>query len=60
MRPKLGWWDILIAPFVPKVRAWFDPADGFNYLGGEFPTYYRGPRVELVRDRNAPGVPPAK
>lgn len=59
VRPKLGWWDILIAPFVPKVRAWFDPADGFSYLGGEFQRYYRGPAVELVRDRKARGNPPS-
>jgi len=60
VRPKLGWWDILIEPFVPKIRVWFDPADGFNYLGGDTQRYYRGPQVELVRDRNALGVPPAK
>jgi len=59
VRPKLGWWDILIAPFVPKVRAWFDPADGFSYLGGEFQRYYRGPEVEFVRDRKAGGNPPS-
>ena len=59
VRPKLGWWDILIAPFVPKIRAWFDPADGFSYLGGEIQRYYRGPEVELVRDRKAGGKPPS-
>ncbi len=60
LRPKLGWWDILIEPFVPKIRAWFDPDDGFNYLGGEIQRYYRGPRVELVRDPKADGTPPSK
>jgi hypothetical protein len=59
VRPSLGWWDFLVAPFVPKVRAWFDPADGFSYLGGEIQRYYRGPVVELVRDRKAGGNPPS-
>ena len=57
VRPKLGWWDFLILPFVPKIRAWFDPADGFSYLGGELQRYYRGPEVELVRDRKAGSNP---
>jgi len=57
LRPKLGWWDILIAPFVPKIRAWFDPANGFSYLGGEIQRYYRGPEVELIRDRKTGANP---
>lgn len=53
VRPKVGWWDLLLEPFIPKIRAWFDPADGFSYVGGELQRFYRGPWVELVRERGS-------
>jgi hypothetical protein len=49
VRPVLGWWDILLRPFIPSFRAWFDPDDGFSYAGGEIQRYYRGPAVTLLR-----------
>src|SRR5208337_2494401 len=52
VRPTLGWWDLLIEPFLPKARAWFDPTDSFSYLGGKTERFYRGPWVELVREPN--------
>lgn len=54
VRPMLGWWDVLLAPFIPRIRAWFDPADRFSYLGGQVQRFYRGPWVELSRERNNP------
>jgi len=49
MKPDLGILNILIAPFIPKVYAWFDPADAFNYVGGQFDRYYKGRHVMMVR-----------
>jgi hypothetical protein len=49
MKPDLGWLNVVVAPFVPKVYAWFDPADGFNYVGGQFDRYYKGRHVLMVR-----------
>jgi len=43
---------LLIEPFLPKARAWFDPTDSFSYLGGKTERFYRGPWVELVREPN--------
>ncbi len=64
VRPRLGWWDVLLMPFIPKIRAWFDPADRFSYLGGEIQRFYRGPWVELVRERatlrSAPSAPQSR
>jgi hypothetical protein len=53
MRPDLGALNLLIAPFMPTMDAWFSPADNWNYVGGEFDRYFRGPHVLTVR------VPPA-
>jgi hypothetical protein len=52
VRPSFGWWDLLLEPLLPKLQAWFDPADRFSYLGGTIQRYYRGPWVELVRETN--------
>jgi len=53
MRPDLGALNLLIAPFLPTMEAWFSPGDNWNYVGGEFDRYFRGPHVLTVR------VPPA-
>ena len=49
MRPDLGALSVLIAPFLPKVDAWFSRDDDWNYVGGEFDRYFRGPHVLTVR-----------
>ena len=49
VKPDLGWLYVLIAPFIPKIYAWFDPADAFNYVGGRFDRYYKGRHVMMVR-----------
>jgi hypothetical protein len=54
MRPDLGALNLLIAPFMPTMDAWFNPAENWNYVGGEFDRYFRGPHVLTVQ------VPPAK
>lgn len=68
VRPHLGWWDILLEPFIPKVRAWFDPSEDFNYVGGQLQRYYRGPWITLVKSAAPPtpsggeteGAPPPR
>ena len=49
MSPDLGVLNLLIAPFLPTMNAWFNPDDNWNYVGGEFDRYFRGPHVLTVR-----------
>ncbi len=49
MRPDLGTLNLLLAPFMPTMDAWFNPNDNWNYVGGEFDRYFRGPHVLTVR-----------
>jgi hypothetical protein len=49
MRPDLGALNFLIAPLLPRIDAWFNPNDDWNYVGGEFDRYFRGPHVLTVR-----------
>ena len=49
MSPDLGVLNVLIAPFLPTMNAWFNPDDNWNYVGGEFDRYFRGPHVLTVR-----------
>jgi hypothetical protein len=51
IQPDLGWLGVLIAPFIPKVEAWFDPADKWNYIGGTFDRFYKGEHILTVRTR---------
>ena len=46
--------NLLLAPFMPTMDAWFNPNDNWNYVGGEFDRYFRGPHVLTLR------VSPAK
>jgi len=46
----LGLFNLLAAPFLPKISAWFDPARDWDYAGGSSLRFYRGPRITLVRD----------
>jgi len=49
MKPDLGALNLVIAPFLPTMDAWFNPHDNWNYVGGEFDRYFRGPHVLTVR-----------
>jgi hypothetical protein len=53
IKPDLGWLNVLVAPFLPELRAWFDPSDNWAFAGGEFSRYFRGPRILLVRETPA-------
>jgi hypothetical protein len=50
IKPDFGWLNTVLAPFVPELRAWFDPSDNWTLAGGEFSRYFRGPRIMLVRE----------
>ncbi len=53
IKPDLGWLDVVVAPFLPELRAWFDPSDNWTLAGGEYSRYFRGPRIMLVRENAA-------
>jgi len=51
IRPDFGWLNVIVAGFVPKLHAWFDPNDGLAFVGDEAARYYKGPRIMLVKTR---------
>jgi hypothetical protein len=53
VRPDFGWLNVIVASFVPKLHAWFDPNDGFAFVGDEAARYYTGPRIMLVKTHPA-------
>jgi hypothetical protein len=52
IKPDFGLITPLIASFVPKLRAWFDP-NGWGLVGDEAARWYKGPRVMLVKAAGA-------
>lgn len=59
IEPDFGWLNLVLAPFIPNIRAWFDPADKWNFVGGNFQLYYKGPKVILARVPSDYSVKPA-
>jgi hypothetical protein len=58
IRPDLGLLGLFVAPFAPRMYAWFDPNDNWNYVGGSYDRFYKGPRiltVRLIPSRERPG-----
>ena len=53
VRPDFGWLNVIVAAFVPKLHAWFDPNDGWAFVGDEAARYYQGPKIMLVKTRDA-------
>ncbi len=49
VRPDFGWINIIIAPFVPKLHAWFDPSKEWAFVGDEAARYYQGNKIMLVK-----------
>ena len=52
VKPDFGWLNVLVAPFVPEIRPWFNPASDWDFVGGDFSRFYKGPQVVLVRVAN--------
>ena len=53
VEPDFGWINVVIAPFLPQIRAWFDPGDGWFFVGCEAARYYKGLKYMMVRVRPA-------
>ncbi len=49
IKPNFGFWNFVVRPFVPKLAAWFDPANDWEIIGAQLQRYYRGPNIILVR-----------
>jgi hypothetical protein len=49
VQPDFGWLNVIIAAFVPKLHAWFDPHDGWAFLGDQAARFYKGPPIILVK-----------
>jgi hypothetical protein len=49
LKPDFGWLNMLIAPFVPSIDAWFDPSKDWEFVGSRFYRYYKGPEIIFVR-----------
>jgi hypothetical protein len=48
VKPHFGWFDMFIAPLVPKLNVWFDPQTGWGLEGVAIARYYKGPQVLMV------------
>ncbi|HYK63376.1 MAG TPA: hypothetical protein VEY94_00395 [Patescibacteria group bacterium] len=56
VRPDFGLINPLIASFLPKIHAWFDPADKWALVGDESARWYKGPPVMLVKTHDGAGT----
>lgn len=52
IKPDFAWLDLLVALFVPAIRAWFSPSDNWRFVGGRFTRFYKGPEILLVLASN--------
>lgn len=50
LQPDFGWLSFLLTPFLPKIYAWFDPDNNWNYVGARYDRYYKGPHILTVRN----------
>ncbi|HTT77637.1 MAG TPA: hypothetical protein VMF50_16865 [Candidatus Binataceae bacterium] len=48
VQPSFGWLTSIISPFLPTVRAWFDPSRDWYLVGVESARFYRGTRILMV------------
>jgi len=53
VQPDFGLLNFVIAAFVPKLHAWFDPNDGLAFIGDEAARFYKGPPIMLVKKHGA-------
>ena len=47
--PDFGLLNFVVAAFVPKLHAWFDPNDRLAFIGDEAARYYKGDPIMLVK-----------
>jgi hypothetical protein len=53
IKPNFGFWTLVVQPFIPKLSAWFDPAQNSLLVGALLQRYYKGAKIILVRKREA-------
>ena len=53
VRPDFGLLNFVVAAFVPKLHAWFDPNDRLAFVGDEAARYYKGDPIMLVKKHGA-------
>ncbi len=56
VRPDFGWLNLIVSAFVPRLHLWFDPHDGWNFVGDEAARFYKGTPIMLVKARGAAPV----
>ncbi|MBF6560953.1 MAG: hypothetical protein IVW56_11735 [Candidatus Binataceae bacterium] len=56
VKPDFGWLNLIVAPFLPEIRAWFDPADDWYFVGGSTSRYYKGIKLMMVRAHHKDAV----
>ncbi|MHB8382681.1 MAG: hypothetical protein ACYDC3_10145 [Candidatus Binataceae bacterium] len=55
-KPDFGWLNLLVAPFVPRLNAWFDPNQDWQFAGAALARFYKGPDI-LLAHPPAPTAP---
>jgi len=58
IQPDFGWLNAVIAPFLPAVRAWFDPSRQWYLVGVESARYYRGAKILMIGEAPAAATAP--
>ena len=54
VEPDFGWFSAIVAAFIPKLYAWFDPNDQLAFIGHQASRFYKGPPIMLVKSRPSP------
>jgi hypothetical protein len=49
VEPDFGWINAVIAPFLPRIQAWFEPHGDWLFVGGQSARYYKGLKYMMVR-----------
>lgn len=52
LTPDLGWLNLVAKPFIPNISVWFDPSDGYQYVGATKDRFYRGRSQIMVRNNS--------
>jgi hypothetical protein len=50
LTPDLGWLNVVAKPFIPNIAVWFDPKEGYRYVGATKDRFYRGRSQIMVRN----------
>jgi hypothetical protein len=52
VRPDFGWLNVIVTAFVPRLHVWFDPGNGWAFVGDEAARYYKSTKIMLVKSRS--------